>query len=253
MFQDSLEKVTSAAKAKNNLLESNIFGYFVASLLAGIFIGFGVLISMTVGGLLIESDFMKIMMGASFAVALSLVIMSGSELFTGNVFVLGVAGIQKKLSLKKIVKLLVFCYIGNWIGSVIIAYMHMGTGLINGQTANLINSLALTKTQTSFLPLLLRSILCNILVCIAVWSSIKMKSESGKLIMVFWCIFTFFTLGFEHSVANMTLLTLDLLQPIPGINFMDYFYNLSVVTLGNIIGGLLFVSFPYVLIGRIEE
>lgn len=81
-----------------------------------------------------------------------------------------------------------------------------------------------------------RGILCNILVCLAVWCFFKLKSESGKLIMIFWCLFAFITTGYEHSVANMTLLSAALLIPHPmQISMAGFWYNMTAVTLGNIV------------------
>ncbi|MBR6473065.1 MAG: formate/nitrite transporter family protein, partial [Firmicutes bacterium] len=98
-----------------------------------------------------------------------------------------------------------------------------------------------------FIPLLARGILCNTLVCLAVWCGFRAKSDAGKLIMIFWCLLAFFATGFEHSIANMTLLTLSLINNggNEAISFGGYCYNLIVVTLGNMIGGILFVALPY--------
>ena len=79
------------------------------------------------------------------------------------------------------------------------------------------------------------------------WCGFRAKSDAGKLIMVFWCLLAFFATGFEHSVANMTLLTLSLLNPAgnAAITVGGWFFNLGVVTLGNMIGGILLVAIPY--------
>lgn len=103
-----------------------------------------------------------------------------------------------------------------------------------------------------FLPLLLRGALCNMLVCLTVWCATKMKSEAGKLIMIFWALSLFFTVGFEHSIANMTLLTLDALAPHTAMTAGAYMYNLLTVTLGNMLGGVFLVALPYGLIGKKE-
>lgn len=78
-----------------------------------------------------------------------------------------------------------------------------------------------------------------------------MKTETGKLIMTFWCLITFFTAGFEHSVANMSLMMIGLLNPAQyDISIGGYAYNLAVVTIGNMVGGILFLAVPYFLIGK---
>ena len=108
-------------------------------------------------------------------------------------------------------------------------------------------SAAATKMGLGPAALFARGILCNFLVCLAVWCAGRATSDAGKLIMVFWCLFAFITTGFEHSIANMTLLTLSLLNNggNEAISIGGYWFNLIVVTLGNMIGGILFVALPY--------
>ena len=98
---------------------------------------------------------------------------------------------------------------------------------------------AQTKMSLPWTELLARGILCNMLVCLAIWCSLRMKEETGKLIMVFWCLFAFITTGFEHSVANMTLLAAALLAPgATGVSGLGFLYNITVVTIGNFLGAL---------------
>ncbi|MBS4804768.1 MAG: formate/nitrite transporter family protein, partial [Clostridium sp.] len=99
--------------------------------------------------------------------------------------------------------------------------------------------------------LFFRGILCNMLVCLAVWCTFRCKEESSKLIMIFWCLFVFITAGFEHSVANMTLLTIGLLSPLGhAVSVSGYAYNILIVSLGNMVGGILFIAVPYFIISR---
>jgi nitrite transporter NirC len=90
------------------------------------------------------------------------------------------------------------------------------------------------------------------MVCLAVWCGSKMKSESGKLIMILWCIYVFMVCGFEHSIANMTVMAVGLMDPngIEGITIAGYLHNLLWVTIGNVIGGALFVAWPYYMIQK---
>ena len=107
------------------------------------------------------------------------------------------------------------------------------------------------KVALSPIELLARGILCNILVCLTIWSTYRLKSESGKLIMIVWCILSFITTGFEHSVANMTLFSTVLIgNSIAGVISIQCMYNLFFVTLGNIIGGVIFVALPYYALAR---
>jgi nitrite transporter NirC len=93
------------------------------------------------------------------------------------------------------------------------------------------------------------------LVCTAVWCAFRCKSEVAKLIVIFWCLLAFITTGFEHSIANMTLLTVSLLAPATGaaVSLSGWIYNVALATLGNIIGGACFMAFPYLLISKKES
>ena len=139
------------------------------------------------------------------------------------------------------VRLWIVCWVGNLVGSIILALLFTGAGFAEGPVGQFIAGGALAKMTLPVLPLFLRGVLCNILVCLAVWCGFRCKTESGKLIMIFWCLFAFITCGFEHSVANMTLLTISLLSPCgTAVTLGGYFYNLLVVTLGNMTGAILF-------------
>ena len=180
--------------------------------------------------------------------------MAGSELFTGNNMIMTMGIAKKSVTLKDAIKLSVICFFGNLVGSILLAILFWSAGLSTGQVGEFIANTAAAKMNIAFVPLLVRGILCNILVCLAIWCSFKCKSESAKLIMIFWCLFAFITSGFEHSIANMTLLTIGLLEPYSaGVSISGYVYNLSVVTLGNMIGGIVFVAIPYYLISKKKE
>ncbi|MFW5555939.1 MAG: formate/nitrite transporter family protein [Roseburia inulinivorans] len=250
MFQEEINGVAAAAAKKVSLLKNRPFAYLLLSMLAGIYVGLGILLIFTIGGLLSAAGFAgtKIVMGISFGIALSLVIMAGSELFTGNNFVMTVGMYQNKVTLADSIKLWCFCWLGNLVGSVLTAVLFVQSGLNSGAVAEFIASTALTKTTLPVSALLIRGLLCNVLVCLAVWCGLKMKSESGKLIMIFWCLFAFITTGFEHSVANMTLLAIGVMEPMgQTITIGSYFYNLLFVTLGNMIGGIVLIALPYAI------
>ncbi len=247
MFINELEQVANAAIKKEKVYKNNKLGFFILSVLAGMYIGFGGIFTFTIAGLIEKSMYAKIVGGICFSVALSLVSFAGAELFTGNTFVMMTGLLKKKVTLKTVIEVLVLCWIGNLCGSILLSFMFYLTGFDSGNTANMIAQSAVTKMTVAPIPLLVRAILCNILVCLAVWCGYRTKSDTAKLIMIFWCIFVFYTCGFEHSIANMTTLTLGMIQPLHQIMItsLGYIYNLVIVTIGNIIGGCLFVAIPY--------
>ncbi len=250
MYSEEFNKVINAAKAKLGFLEKNFLGFFISSVLAGAFVGLGILLAFTSAGLVTGQPYQKIVLGATFGIALSLVIMAGSELFTGNNFVLSAAAFMKEVTWGKVVKLWTVCFVGNWVGSIIIAVMFVYSGLANGLVLDFFNNVSVAKTTIAFDELIIRAILCNTLVCLAVWSSIKLTSETAKLIMIWWCLLAFMVIGLEHSIANMTVLSVSLFSPDGAIEASGYLYNIFSATLGNIIGGVGFVALPYFIIAK---
>ena len=95
-----------------------------------------------------------------------------------------------------------------------------------------------------------KAILCNICVCLAVWCSVRLKDEAARLIMVVWCILIFMICGFEHSIANMTIIGTALLNTTQDVTLSGYVWNLVFVTLGNMVGGTVFVALPYHLVAQ---
>ena len=247
MYREEFSAAANSAAGKVKLLKTNPIGYFLLSMLAGMYVGFGVLLVFTLSGSLEGAPYTKLVMGCCFGVALSLVVMAGAELFTGNNLVMAAGMLRKTVSLKEAGTLWAVCWLGNLAGSVLLALVYQATGLYAGDTLAAMTGAAASKMTAGFAALFARGMLCNMLVCLAVWCGIRAKSEAGKLIMIFWCILAFFATGFEHSVANMTLLTLSLLNSggSEAIPFGGYCFNLVVVSLGNMAGGILFVALPY--------
>ncbi|WP_249871670.1 formate/nitrite transporter family protein [Oceanobacillus saliphilus] len=247
-MMETITAFSHTAVFKVNQLKSSKRKYFMMTMLAGLFVGLGVILIYTIGGQLEAFNFAgtKIVMGISFGIALSLVIMAGGDLFTGNNMIMTIGFLMKKTTVLDAGRIWLHSYFGNFAGSILVAALFFYSGLASGDTASYITSAASVKMNTPFMELFVRGILCNILVCLAVWCSVKLKDETAKLIMIFWCIFAFITSGFEHSVANMTLLSLSLMIPHPEtVSIAGLFANLIPVSLGNIIGGAIFIGAAY--------
>lgn len=254
MHNETLEKLTVAAKNKVNLLNSSRLKYIVSSAFAGLYVGIGILLIFTIGGLLTSanSPMTKIMMGASFAIALSLVVMTGSELFTGNNMVMTAGTLNKGTSTKDLLRVWAYSFVGNLLGSLLVAGLFVGTGLVNkGAIMEFFATTSLAKASLPFMDLFFRGVLCNILVCVAVMCSFRTNDDTAKLIIIFMCLFAFITSGFEHSVANMTIFGVALFSSaIKGATLMGAIYNLFVVTLGNIAGGALVMGAGAYILGK---
>lgn len=254
MHNETLEKLTVAAKNKVNLLNNSRLKYIVSSAFAGLYVGIGILLIFTIGGLLTSanSPMTKIMMGVSFAIALSLVVMTGSELFTGNNMVMTAGTLNKGTSNKDLLRVWAYSFVGNLLGSLLVAGLFVGTGLVNkGAVMEFFATTSLAKASLPFMDLFFRGVLCNILVCVAVMCSFRTNDDTAKLIIIFMCLFAFITSGFEHSVANMTIFGVALFSSaIKGATLMGAIYNLFVVTLGNIAGGALVMGAGAYILGK---
>ena len=246
MHNETVLKLTNAAKNKINLLNNSKLKYLVSSAFAGLYVGLGIILIFTVGGLLSASGSpaTKIVMGLSFAVALSLVIMTGTELFTGNNMVMTVGAMNKGVKVSEMSKV--------WLlGSILVGTLFVGTGLVNeGAVMEFFATTSIAKASAPFMSLFFRGILCNVLVCVAVLCSFKTNDDTAKLIIIFLCLFTFITSGFEHSVANMTIFSIALISPaIQGATLAGSIYNLVAVTLGNMVGGALIMGLGVYIMG----
>jgi len=205
----------------------------------------------------------KALAGSIFGTGLMLVIVAGAELFTGNnLMIMGV--LQKKISLGAMFRNWLIVYICNFLGSFFIAVLMVNSGLFNS-SANVFGGMtiriAANKTGLTFLQALFLGILCNILVCAAVWMSYGAKDIAGKLFSCFFPIWLFITSGFEHSVANMFYVPAGILAAanpnwlaaakisdvdLTNLSWANFIIkNLLPVTIGNTIGGGLLVGCLY--------
>jgi len=242
-------KLRESTNYKLNFYKKEKVGYFVASMMAGIYVGLCMITILVMAGMLDNFAGIKILQGVSFAAALSLVVFAGAELFTGNVFVMTAGVILKEVRLRDAIGLCAFCYIGNLVGSVLIAALFLGTGYLHGPVLEAAHAAMSVKTEPYFWELFVRGVLCNLLVCAGVWCMYRLQNESSKLIMIFWCIYLFVICGFEHSIANMTLFSLETMSGVSGVVFSQMMANLGAVTFGNLLGGMA-LSVAYWIISK---
>lgn len=254
MYTELVQKMNEISLTKVAILRESKSRYLLLAMLAGFFVGLGIILIFTIGGTLGDVPYRRTLMGMSFGIALSLVIMAGSELFTGNNLVLTIGAMDKTVTWTDALRIWVYSWIGNWAGSILVAVLYFYTGLTKGPVGEFIAAASASKMAAAPGELFFRGILCNILVCLAVLCSIKLKEEIAKLVMIWWCLFAFITSGFEHSIANMSLLTVGLLVPHgEKVSLSGYFYNIGIVTLGNIVGAVAVLALVYWYIGSARK
>jgi nitrite transporter len=250
MEHETVAGIAAAARAKASLLRHGPCQYFVLSALAGAYVGLGVVLVFAVGAPLqaASSAATKAVMGASFGVALTLVVFAGAELFTGNNMVMAVGGLSRTVSPAAIGKVWAASFAGNLAGAMLLSLAVGASGVLSRAPGkDFVLAVAAAKMSAPALELFFRGVLCNALVCLAVWMGIRTRDETARLVLIFWCLFAFVGAGFEHSVANMTLLSLGLFLPHDPtvVSWVGFTRNLALVTAGNIAGGSLLVALPY--------
>ncbi len=254
MYEAEIKGFSDSAVKKLELQRNNLPGYLIHGALAGAYVGISVVLILVVGAPLAQasSPATAPAMGASFGIALTLVLLAGSDLFTGNNLTMTIAVLERKIGLGDLLSNWGWTWAGNLLGSVLLAGLVVGAGVFdNPVTGKFLAGAAAKKMALPFWNAFLRGILCNWLVCLAVWSSYRAKSEAVKCVVIFWCLFAFITSGYEHSVANMTLLTMALMVPHgPEISLAGWFANLVPVTLGNVLSGAVFVGAAYWFVSR---
>jgi nitrite transporter NirC len=256
MYSEAVQVMGEQAAVKLTEQRRSLVGHLVRSAMAGMYVGAAIVLIFTIGGLLAplypqSPGAVRVAMGICFGGALTVVIFAGSELFTGSNLVLTLGVLTGKARLRDLLANWGWTWVGNLAGSVLVAWMVIQAGLMDEATFRSVNAFVLKLVETKMnLPwdqLLLRGVLANWFVCLGVWMAVRIKSETARILMIWWCMFTFITSGYEHSVANMTGLMLGLLLPHEGMNISlnGYAYNLALSTLGNIIGGAVFVAGLY--------
>jgi nitrite transporter len=249
MFKNEMQKMSQSAVKKIEMMESSLPTYLLFSALAGIYVAFGICMIVFLGAPLAaaNSPFTKLVMSASFGIALTLVIFAGSELFTGNNMFGVIGALSGEVSWGRVLQLWLWCYVGNVLGSLFLAWLATQSGLYSvTPQLEFIQKAAAAKMNAPLWPLFVRGILANWLVCLAVWAAGRTSSDTAKIALIYMCLMAFIAPGFEHSVANMSLLAMGLFQPHPEtVTWFGYVRNLIPVTLGNMVGGGLFVGGVY--------
>ena len=232
MYSKEIDSLAHSAEVKIGLYKDSKLKYLVAAMMGSFLVSLGIMLIYSIGGIMHHAgnETYKILMGASFGVALSLVFMAGGDLFTSNAMIMTVGALKKKVTWLDAVRIWIAVWIGNILGGVIGAFLYVQTGLASGKSEYIgefiVNNVA-TKMATPGMQLFLRGLLCNVLVCLATWMCYKLKEET----------------------ANMSFLAMGLMLPHgANVSIMGYIHNIGWVSLGNFVGGILFVGIPYYLI-----
>lgn len=246
MYSDTINHFAKVAKTKTELLKSNPLSFFIGALMAGAYLGMGIVLVFTVAGQL-DPSVRPMVMGMSFGLALTLVIFAGSELFTGHSMYMTIGWLKETVTSTDLFRAWGASWTGNLLGALIFGVMvALGDGALYHGSSDLLNAVASAKMNKGPVQLFFLGILCNWLACLAIWTSARTENDAAKCILIFWCLYAFFASGFEHSVANMAVFSMALLGDHPdSVSLFGMFYNLFFVTLGNIVSGSGFMAIGY--------
>jgi len=251
-------ETVGVTKGKLNTLSTVLLG-----ILAGVFIGLGAMFCTVVTtDIGLGFGLTKLLGGLAFCLGLILVVMAGAELFTGNCLMV-MSWISGRVSLARLLRNWGLVYFANLLGGLslvaLMFYTYQWTFNDHGVGANAL-LIANAKVNLSFGSALARGILCNALVCLAIWLCFSARTVTGKILSILFPITAFVAAGFEHSIANMYFIPMGMLlagQPtvlaaagitadgIANLTWMGFVGNLVPVTMGNIIGGSILIGVVY--------
>jgi len=256
---DTLTRSVCVAKTQASVLKLTILGIF-----AGVYIGFGAQLAIMVThdmAAFLGVGMAKLIGGAVFSVGLMLVVIAGAELFTGNNLIF-LSVLDRQVRVSRLLRNWTIVYFANFVGSLLLVLLMYWSGLWKtdgGLVGAKALAIANSKVNLTFLQGFARGIMCNWLVCLAVWMAVSARTVVGKVWAIFFPIMAFVASGFEHSVANMFFIPMGLAlkgqtaivtaaglaDKLSQLTIGGMVMNLIPVTLGNIVGGSFFVATLY--------
>ncbi|MGN0143904.1 MAG: formate/nitrite transporter family protein [Clostridium sp.] len=238
MYYSDLNIVSGMSEKKSVLSKDNPIKYVGRAFFTGSLLFLATILSYTIGAILSSNypEAARISCAALFCFAIIAIVFFNGELFTGNNFVMSVGAMEKKASLSSTLRVWILSLLGNALGIIFFAFLFVKSDASMAILKPYIEPIIDTKINLSITQIVLRGILCNFSVCLAVFSGIKLKSEFGKMLLMFFCVFTFVIAGFEHSIANIAIFSIGYFL-LDTFNTPMVLYNIFWAVIGNIIGG----------------
>ncbi|WP_431801185.1 formate/nitrite transporter family protein [Microbacterium sp. bgisy203] len=249
---ETLDVQADAAVHKADALRSP--GRFLLSgMLAGAYIGVGVILMVSTAGPLIAAGdgLAKLVSGLVFGVALTLVVFAGADLVTSAMMTLPQGALMRAVTPWRAAGTIAATFVANLLGALVFAGLIVASGVLhsNAPAGKMLSDMLAAKAQEGPVELFVRGILCNLLVCLAIWMCARVRSDVAKILLIFAAILAFISSGFEHVVANMTTYGVGLFSGDPNATWALFGTNLLWVGLGNLVGGAVFVGLGYWIIG----
>ena len=227
---------------------------FALAVLAGAFIALGALfytVTMTTGSeAAVPFGLLRLAGGVAFSLGLGLVVVGGAELFTGNNLI-AMAWASGRVATQQIMRNWGWVYLGNLVGAAALVWLAGIQSMGDGAVGETMVQIARSKIALDPVSAVARGILCNVLVCLAVWLCMGARSVTDKILAIVFPITGFVACGFEHSVANMYFLPVGIALAAGGpapLSVLGVLSNLALVTMGNVLGGTILVALVYWLV-----
>lgn len=245
MLKIDMDNISTVAANKAHVCNEHLPIFFMRAIMAGFFIVVAVLLSNVTAAVLFPKypEFAKVSGAFLFSIAIVLIVFIGGELFTGNNMTMALGVYNKRCTVADMLKVWGISYVGNFIGAFVLSLIYIFSGSAKAIMVDYYNAIIPAKLSATPVELLLRGILCNFLVCLAVWTGTRMKSESGKLVVMFCIVMTFVISGFEHCIANMGTFSIAAFF-CDNLDWMAVLQNMIIVTIGNILGGAVLLAGP---------
>ena len=249
------ELLEKAAMTKYEMSKKDPFRFFMRSIVAGLYLGLATILSYTLAVLLIGHHVIasKIAFAGAFGIGLVIIVLLGSELFTGNCFTTMFPVYHKKLRFFDILPMWGICYVGNFVGIVLICFLFIKSGVNHEAMNQYLASVVSNKLNFDYLELFIKGILCNFIVCAAAFVGMKLKEETAKTFIMMIIVMTFVLPGFEHCIANGDIFTMGITQLGSTIDWSMLPLHMLISTLGNIIGGSVLLAVPIYIMFRTPQ
>ena len=227
--------------------------FLISGMLAGAYIGIGVVLMVATAGPLIAAGdgLAKLVAGLVFGVALTLVVFAGADLLTSAMMILPQGALMRAVGPWRALGVVAATFVANLFGALVFAGLIVASGVLhsNAPAGQMISDMLAAKAHEGPVELFTRGILCNVLVCLAIWMCARVRSDVAKILLIFAAILAFISSGFEHVVANMTTYGIGLFSGDENATLGLFANNLLWVGLGNLVGGALIVGVGSWVIG----
>ncbi len=225
--------------------------YMTSAIIAGFFIVVAIILSNITAAVFYKSspELSKFLGSILFPIAIILIVFVGGDLFTGNNMTMAFGLYNNKVKFSSALRVCIMSYIGNFIGTFILGGLLVLSGCASEVLTDYYSAIIPGKLELDPLTLFIRGVLCNYLVCLAVFIGTRMKTESGKLVVMFCIITAFVIAGFEHCIANMGIFTIAAFL-LGGLPTQEVINNFIFVTLGNIFGGTILFALPLQIVTK---